>query len=82
MSAEVVQREAIEAFPDLPVTVAPIVADLDPTWFGSEQSQTIARDLFELPQVEIGSHTWSHPFDWSFFADGETTKEIVSRDVV
>lgn len=76
MSAEVVQREAIESFPDLPVTVAPIVADLDPAWFGSEQSQTIARELFDLPQVEIGSHTWSHPFDWGFFADGETTKEV------
>ena len=76
MAAEVVQREAIVAFPDLPVTVAPIVADLDPAWFGSEQAQAIARDLFALPQVEVASHTWSHPFDWGFFADGEPIKEV------
>ena len=76
MSAEVVLREAVEAFPDLPVTVAPIVGDLDPTWFGSEQSMEIARGFFKLPQVETASHTWSHPFDWGFFADGEATKEV------
>ena len=77
MSAEVVMREAVEAFPDLPVTVAPIVGDLDPAWFGSEQSTTIAREFFKLPQVEIASHTWSHPFDWGFFADGNKAKEVV-----
>jgi hypothetical protein len=76
MSAEVVMREAIEAFPDLPVTVGAIVGDLDPAWFGSEQSQQIARDLFSLPQVEMASHTWSHPFDWGFFAEGDATKEV------
>ncbi len=76
MSAEVVLREAVAAFPDLPVTVAPIVADLDPAWFGSEQAQSLARDFFDLPQVEIGTHTWSHPFDWGFFADGDPTKEV------
>lgn len=76
MSAEVVMREAIEAYPDLPVTVAPIVADLDPAWFGSEQSQALARSLFELPQVEMASHTMSHPFDWDFFADGDAAREV------
>lgn len=76
MSAEVVLREAVAAFPDLPVTVAPIVADLDPAWFGSEQAQALAREFFDMPQVEIGSHTWSHPFDWGFFADGDATKEV------
>ena len=75
MSAEVVLREAVEAYPDLPVTVAPIVGDLDPAWFGSEQSLAIARDFFDLPQVEMASHTLSHPFDWGFFADGDQVKE-------
>ena len=75
LSAEVVLREAVEAYPDLPVTVAPIVGDLDPAWFGTEQSQAIARDFFKLPQVEMASHTLSHPFDWGFFADGDQVKE-------
>jgi hypothetical protein len=76
MAAEVILREVAEAFPDLPVTVAPIVGDLDPAWFGSEQSQALAREFFRLPHVEMGSHTWSHPFDWGFFADGDATKEV------
>ena len=76
MSAEVILREVIEAYPDLPVTVAPIVADLDPSWFGSEQAQALARDIFALPQVEMASHTLSHPFDWGFFADGDAAKEV------
>ncbi len=77
MSAEVVLREAVEAFPDLPVTVAPIVGDLDPAWFGSAQSMEIARRFFDLPQVEMASHTWSHPFDWGFFADSDPVKEML-----
>jgi polysaccharide biosynthesis protein PelA len=76
LSAEVILREAIEPFPDLPVTVAPIVADLDSDWFGSEQTIAVARELFSLPQVEIGSHTLSHPLEWAFFADGDATKEV------
>lgn len=76
LSAEVVLREAVEAYPDIPVTVAPIVGDLDPAWFGSERSIEIARDFFKLPQVEMASHTLSHPFDWGFFADGDPSKEV------
>ncbi|MBM3549003.1 MAG: hypothetical protein FJX54_18840 [Alphaproteobacteria bacterium] len=75
-AAEVILREAIIAYPNLPVTVAPIVADLDPAWFGSEAAQELAREAFRLPQVEMGTHTWSHPFDWSFFADGDASKEV------
>lgn len=77
MSAEVILREVIEAYPDLPVTVAPIVADLDTAWFGSEQARALAREIFALPQVEMASHTWSHPFDWGFFADGDAAKEAI-----
>ena len=76
LSAEVILREAVAPYPNLPVTVAPIVADLDPAWFGGAEAQAIAHEFFELPQVEIGSHTWSHPFDWEFFADNDATKEV------
>ncbi|CAJ0812236.1 hypothetical protein LMG19087_01370 [Ralstonia wenshanensis] len=27
--------------------------------------ETIARQMFALPYVELGTHTYSHPFDWS-----------------
>lgn len=74
-SAEVVLKEAIEAYPDLPITVGPIAADLDPAWSGDEDAQDIARRLFLLPQVELAHHTFSHPFEWEFFEDYADAKE-------
>ncbi len=75
LSAAVVMAEAIAPNPDLPVTVAPIAADLDPAWVGTEQAQKVARALFALPQVEPASHTYSHPFQWSFFRNYTVEKE-------
>lgn len=67
LSSEVILQEIIAPHPDLPVTVAPIGGDLDLTWVGVPQSIEIAKDIFELDHVEIGSHTYSHPFEWGFF---------------
>ncbi len=75
LSSEIVKQEIIEAYPELPVTVAPIAGDLDPAWFGSRKSLQVAREILALPQVEAGAHTYSHPFDWGFFADGDPDKE-------
>lgn len=66
LSTEVVMNEVIRPFPDLPVTVGPIAADLDPSWFGNAETQRLARELFAMRQVEAGSHTYSHPLDWQF----------------
>lgn len=74
-STEVLMKEAIEPYHDLPVTVAPIAGDLDPKWYGDEKMLALARRMFALPQVEAGSHTYSHPFDWGFFTDWTPEKE-------
>jgi hypothetical protein len=66
-SAEVIYKEVLKSFVNLPVTVAPIAADLDPEWFGSEESLDQARKIFSLPHVEAGSHTYSHPFFWNYY---------------
>ncbi|MFQ5738753.1 MAG: hypothetical protein ACE5JX_07035 [Acidobacteriota bacterium] len=75
LSAEIILRRVLEVFTDLPVTVAPVAGDIDPEWFGTVESSSVARRMFSLPQVEAGSHTYSHPFDWQFFADGNREKE-------
>lgn len=74
-SARVILEQAIKPYPDLPITVGPIAADLDPEWSGDEQAQQVARDLFALPQVEMAHHTYSHPFEWAFFEDYTPEKE-------
>jgi len=63
-SAEVILKEIVERFPDLPVTVGPIAGDLDPAWFGTRESLDVARRILSTPWVEAGSHTYSHPLDW------------------
>ncbi|MCA3261457.1 MAG: hypothetical protein ING44_05925 [Telmatospirillum sp.] len=80
LSAEIVLEEAIAPFPDLPVTMAPIVADLHPDWCGTPEGRDIAKRIFALPQVEAGSHTWTHPFDWPFFerADAEALERAIA----
>jgi len=70
LSSRVILEEIIRGFPDLPVTVGPVVAELHPDWHGSETSREVARAIFAEPNVEAGSHTWSHPLDWGYFADG------------
>ncbi|MBP2229628.1 hypothetical protein J2847_002927 [Azospirillum agricola] len=77
LSADVVRKAAIEPFPDLPVSVAPIVGDLDSAWAGTPESLAAAKALFALPQVEPSSHTWTHPFQWAFFKDYTPQKEAV-----
>ncbi|MCW5770944.1 MAG: hypothetical protein KIT16_04850 [Rhodospirillaceae bacterium] len=74
-SAEVVLDEVIAKYPDLPVTVAPISGDLDPSWYGDAETQEIARRMFSHANVEAGSHTHSHPFAWAFFHPYDAKRE-------
>lgn len=66
-ASEVILREAIRAYPDLPVSVGLIGCDVDPQYGAEPASVGIARALFLLPQVEVASHTHTHPYDWGFF---------------
>lgn len=65
-NAEVV-LQAVSANPDLPVTVAPIAAELDPAFAGDLRAIGAARAFFRLDHVEPATHTYTHPFRWSFF---------------
>ncbi len=67
LSSAVILDAILRRYPDMPVTVAPIVADIHPDWCGTSESRKIASDMFALPNVEIGNHTWTHPLDWGFF---------------
>jgi len=52
----------------IPTTVSIIQGEIAANGLYPKQSselQKIARGIFKLPWVEIASHTYSHPFDWS-----------------
>ncbi len=67
--------KAWAAYPGLPVTVAPIGAEMDLAYFGTPDVLKIAEKVFELPHVEAGTHTYSHPFVWGFFRRYDAQKE-------
>ncbi|GAA78493.1 MULTISPECIES: endo alpha-1,4 polygalactosaminidase [Pseudoalteromonas] len=66
-SAEVIRDEIIKRY-KLPLTSSIIQADIEATGLHSKASpklERIARSIFDLPYVEIASHTYSHPYFWT-----------------
>ena len=79
-TADVIRQQAIEAFPDLPVSVGLIAGDALPALGGSEAARQSAKKIYALPQVEVASHTYTHPFAWSFFESYDRTAELLLID--
>lgn len=62
----VIRREILETFA-VPTTVSIIEGEIGPLGMYPElapELEDIARGIFRLPNVEIASHSFSHPFDW------------------
>ena len=74
-SSLVILENAIKPYPELPVTVGPIMAELDKNEKGTNESRKIAKEFFNLDNVEVGSHTYTHPLEWSFFKNYNRTEE-------
>ncbi len=67
-AAEVIRDHILKKYP-LPVTVSVIEAEVralirNQPDADAAKLEAIARDVFALPQVELASHTFSHPFFW------------------
>ncbi|MEG3639889.1 polysaccharide deacetylase family protein [Magnetococcus sp. PR-3] len=74
--SDVILEEVVKGYPDLPLTIAPVVADLDPSWFGRPKFIKNAREIFSYDHIEAGSHTYSHPLQWSFFEKPDPEAEL------
>jgi hypothetical protein len=81
MAAEVILKEIIQTFSDLPVTVAPVAGDLDRAWHGTNETLRVAKAIFAAPNVEAGSHTYGHPLNWeeSGAQTAATSRGVVDR---
>ena len=65
-AADVLNNQILKKYP-LPVTMSVIQGEVAPNGLYPLQSadlEKIAREIFALPQVEIASHSFSHPFLW------------------
>lgn len=75
-AVQTVLTELIAPFPDLPVSIGLIACDTDPEFGGTVAAQDFARQLFALPQVEVASHTHTHPYDWAFYEKYSRNREL------
>jgi hypothetical protein len=66
LAGEVIRREFLARY-HLPTTVSIIEGEIGAAGLYPERSgelEPVARAIFALPEVEVASHTFSHPFDW------------------
>ena len=65
-AGEVVRDRVVRKYP-VPMTISVIEAELSPQGLYpklSPQLEPVARDIFRAANVEIASHSYSHPFNW------------------
>jgi len=62
-SGEIIRDQIIKEY-HLPITVSFITSEIDPRYMGSRNLRKIAKSILELPYVEVGVHTFTHPLDW------------------
>src|SRR5690606_37394437 len=83
VSAQVIQQQVIEAYPDLPVSVGLVAGDVVYEEDFAPLVELTAREIFALPQVEVASHTMTHPFHWTklvtYDREGEL-EDIAARE--
>ncbi|WP_019995155.1 polysaccharide deacetylase family protein [Aureimonas ureilytica] len=75
-SSEVMLERLIRPYPDLPVSVGIVGGDIDPEMGGGEAAAKVAKAIYALPQVEVASHTMTHPFFWEFFDPYDREREL------
>ena len=66
IAGEVVRDRIVKRYA-LPMTISVIEAEVSPTGLYPSMSalaEQVARDIFQAPNVAIGSHSYSHPFYW------------------
>lgn len=77
-SGKVILDQILKRYP-IKATVSVIEGEVGPAgkWPKlSPELEAIARDIFALPNVEVASHTYSHPFDWLRFGHDQEDGDI------
>lgn len=72
LSSEAIQRRILKVF-DVPHTISVIEAETSPDGLYpqvSNEAEASARDIFRMDNVEVASHSYSHPFFWRVVEGG------------
>lgn len=67
-AAEVLIDQVLKKYPQVPHTMSVIEGEVSPQGLFPKDSpalEAIARRMFAQPNVEIATHTYSHPFRWA-----------------
>jgi hypothetical protein len=76
--SQVMLDEIIKKYP-LPMTISVVEGETSATGVYAKDSpalEKIARNIFTQPNVEIASHTYSHPFSWSVVAGARSQSSL------
>jgi uncharacterized protein (TIGR01370 family) len=82
-AGQVILDEILSRYP-VPQTVSVVEGEVGPAGLYPQDSpklEAIAREIFKLPYVEAGSHTFSHPFVWSDAEAGRRTSPAASLPI-
>lgn len=77
LAGEVVRERVVRKY-RVPMTISVIEAELSPQGLYPQLSrrlETVARDIFREPHVELASHSYSHPFSWHLVSLDELDAE-------
>lgn len=78
-SFEVIFQEIINKHPELPITIGPIMGDLDPKWAGTLKSQELAKKVFALDHVAVASNSYTYPERTDYFEKADSV-EVEKKD--
>lgn len=77
-AAQVLVDQVLKKYPTVPHTISIIEGEISPQGLYPEDSpalETIARQMFAQPNVEIATHTYSHPFRWAKVEAGDNSED-------
>ena len=77
-SGQVLLDEILKRYPNVMHTMSVIEGEVSADGLYPKESaamESIARKIFALPNVEMASHTYSHPFRWSKVEAGDASED-------
>jgi polysaccharide biosynthesis protein PelA len=73
LSGKVILDEIIDEY-SLPSSVSIVASEIHPDYEGHPRAVQVAKKIFSLDNVELASHTWTHPLSWELNPSEEERK--------